>query len=158
MADTPLLIILLLSWLFRLQLAKCSHSVTMINRCGYGTPTLDQIPSNTLATGTGEVYTNDTLNSGQIFLNTGDCGPNGGHCTVVTANLGVELDQGSSVVVNLIPNNSFTVPIQFSYYNGCDGAGVSCSSCEYAVRDPSEDSGIVNCSNVTASIRVIFCP
>ncbi|EIM91691.1 uncharacterized protein STEHIDRAFT_182878 [Stereum hirsutum FP-91666 SS1] len=146
--------------LFLLETVMASHSVTMVNRCGFGTPTLDQIPSNTLATGEGEVYTNDTLDSGQIFLNDGTCGPNGGHCTTITADLGVLTGGSSSVVVNLIPTHAFSVPVQFSYYNGCDGAGVSCltSSCEYAIRDPPETSGIVNCTDTTASVEVIFCP
>ncbi|KAH7883342.1 hypothetical protein F5I97DRAFT_228907 [Phlebopus sp. FC_14] len=138
-----------------------THTVNMTNNCGFGvvrrntSPTLDQIPSITLATGS-QSYTNATVQAG-AFLNTGYCGPNGGNCTTVDISMN---DTMSVVVVDLIPTHVFSVPVGFTYFNGCDGAGVSCLSadCINAIRDPSEDSGIVTCSVAGAGVLVTFCP
>lgn len=127
----------------------------MTNNCGFGVPTLDQIPSITLATGS-QSYTNGTVQAG-AFLNTGYCGPNGGNCTTVDVSMN---DTISTVVVDLIPTHVFTVPVGFTYFNGCDGAGVSCltSDCVNAIRDPSQTTGIVTCSMPGAGVLVTFCP
>ncbi|KAH7912705.1 hypothetical protein BJ138DRAFT_743701 [Hygrophoropsis aurantiaca] len=119
------------------------HTVNMTNNCGFGIPTLDQIPSITLATGS-QSYTNGTVQAG-AFLNTGYCGPNGGNCTTVDIAMN---DTYSTVVVDLIPTHVFSVPVGFTYFNGCDGAGVSCltADCVNAIRDPPETSGIVTCT------------
>ncbi|KIJ66072.1 hypothetical protein HYDPIDRAFT_187111 [Hydnomerulius pinastri MD-312] len=132
-----------------------THTVNMTNNCGFGVPTLDQIPSITLATGS-QSYTNGTVQAG-AFLNTGYCGPNGGNCTTVDITMN---DTISVVVVDLIPTHIFNVPVGFTFWSGCDGAGVSClsSNCVNAIRDPSEDSGIVTCSMPGASLLVTFCP
>jgi len=118
-------------------------------------PTLDQVPSITLATGS-QSYTNGTVQA-NAFLNTGYCGPNGGNCTIVDISMN---DTISIVVVDLIPTNVFTVPVNFTYFDGCDGAGVSClsSTCVNAIRDPSENSGMVTCSMAGAGVLVTFCP
>ncbi|KIK96356.1 hypothetical protein PAXRUDRAFT_826079 [Paxillus rubicundulus Ve08.2h10] len=132
-----------------------THTVNMTNNCGFGVPTLDQVPSDTLATGS-QSYTNATVQAG-AFLNTGYCGPNGGNCTTVDVNMNSTI---SIVVVDLIPTHVFTVPVGFTYFNGCDGAGVSCltSDCVNAIRDPSQTSGIVTCSMPGAGVLVTFCP
>lgn len=132
-----------------------THTVNMTNNCGFGVPTLDQIPSITLATGS-QSYTNGTVQAG-AFLNTGYCGPNGGNCTTVDVSMN---DTISTVVVDLIPTHVFTVPVGFTYFNGCDGAGVSCltSDCVNAIRDPSQTTGIVTCSMPGAGVLVTFCP
>ncbi|KAF8559421.1 hypothetical protein OG21DRAFT_1493313 [Imleria badia] len=132
-----------------------THTVNMTNNCGFGVPTLDQIPSITLATGS-QSYTNGTVQAG-AFLNTGYCGPNGGNCTTVDIAMNNTI---SIVVVDLIPTHVYTVPVLFTFFNGCDGAGVSClsSTCVNAIRDPSQTSGIVTCSQPGAGVLVTFCP
>ncbi|KAF9222470.1 hypothetical protein BS17DRAFT_191084 [Gyrodon lividus] len=121
-----------------------THTVNMTNNCGFGVATLDQVPSITLATGS-QSYTNATVNAG-AFLNTD-----------VSMN-----DTISIVVVDLIPTHVFTVPVGFTFFNGCDGAGVSCrclsSDCVNAIRDPSQNSGMVTCSMAGAGVLVTFCP
>ncbi|KAF8549378.1 hypothetical protein OG21DRAFT_1488578 [Imleria badia] len=72
-------------------------------------------------------------------------------------------DTISIVVVDLIPTNEFSVPVSFMYSNGCDGcdgAGVSClsSTCVNAIRDPSQNFGMVTCSQPGAGVFITFCP
>ncbi|KAH9835725.1 uncharacterized protein C8Q71DRAFT_93211 [Rhodofomes roseus] len=137
---------------------EAAHSVTVQNYCGGGLPTLDRIPSNTIATGTGTVFTNDTILDIQAFLNRGYCGPNGGNCTVVSFSLG-QPDGSSTAVINLVPNNYFSDAVSFSYYNACTGAGASCldSDCTNAEHITDNSLGAVNCAAASDSNRKVDC-
>ncbi|KAH7929521.1 hypothetical protein BV22DRAFT_119773 [Leucogyrophana mollusca] len=134
--------------------AQALHTVNITNNCGYGVPTLDKFPSTTSA-GT-QSFTNSTIQAG-AFLDTGYCGTTGGGCTTVDITMN---DMLSVVVVDLIPPHMFSVPVAFSYFNGCDGVGASClsSGCDNAIRDPPETSGIVTCTADDAGVLITFCP
>ncbi|KAJ7590423.1 hypothetical protein C8J56DRAFT_592294 [Mycena floridula] len=135
-----------------------AHSVVMQNFCGTGVPTLDQVPSLVLNTGT-SMYTNETIKA-VAFLNTGVCGPNGGHCTVVDIELGTLSDGSSTALISLVPTNEFTVPVSFVYFNGCDGASQTCreTGCPNAANAGALTQGIVQCTAPGASLSIIFCP
>ncbi|KAJ7590421.1 hypothetical protein C8J56DRAFT_1163927 [Mycena floridula] len=133
------------------------HSVVMQNFCGTGVPTLDQVPSLVLNTGM-SMYTNETIKA-VAFLNTGVCGPNGGHCTVVDIELGTFPDGSSTALISLVPTNQFTVPVSFVYFNGCDGASETCrdAGCPNAANADALTQGIVRCTAPEASLSIIFC-
>jgi len=146
------------------SVVKAAHSVTLQNYCGDGLPILDRIPSNTIATGTGTVFTNATIIDVQAFLNRGYCGPNGGNCTVVSFSLG-QPDGSSTAAINLVPTNYFSDAVSFSYYNACTGAGASCldSDCTNAEHITDNSFGAVNCAassdpNNQAGLSITWCP
>ncbi|CCL99067.1 uncharacterized protein FIBRA_01079 [Fibroporia radiculosa] len=125
------------------QVCGESHTVTFTNSCGYGTPYLWG-PDGALLS-TGGSYTSDGPADGLIgYLQTGNCGDNGEHCTVVEA---TRNKTGSSAYISLIPPYEFSVTIGFGYYNGCGGAGADCtySSCS-SPGPPSEFPQSVDCS------------
>ncbi|KAJ7590419.1 hypothetical protein C8J56DRAFT_937450 [Mycena floridula] len=150
-----LVVSVFLVWLSPVEAA---HSVVMQNLCGTGVPTLDQLPSIVLNTGT-STYTNETINA-VAFLNTGVCGPNGGHCTAVDIELGTLPDGSSTALIDLVPTHEFTVPVSFVYFNGCDGASQTCrnAGCPNAGNSGFLTQGIVQCTAPEASLTIIFCP
>ncbi|EKM54286.1 uncharacterized protein PHACADRAFT_258034, partial [Phanerochaete carnosa HHB-10118-sp] len=104
-----------------------SHTIAFDNQCGMGTPTLilnGQIVS------TGEPYTQTSTISGIAYLQTGNCGFNGENCTLMEMTLNDPTCPGcgSSTDISLIPPHAFNVEASFSYYNGCNGQGTTCSS------------------------------
>ncbi|KAJ7590425.1 hypothetical protein C8J56DRAFT_592308 [Mycena floridula] len=137
---------------------NAEHSVVMQNSCGTGVPTLDKVPSLVLNTRT-SMYTNETIKA-VAFLNTGVCGPNGEHCTVVDIELGTRSDGSSTALISLVPPNRFTVPVSFVYFNGCDGASQTCrtAGCPNAGNVDFARQGIVQCAAPEASLSIIFCP
>ncbi|KAH9942095.1 hypothetical protein B0H21DRAFT_525818 [Amylocystis lapponica] len=146
------------------HVVRALYSVSVVNDCGYGVPVLDRIPSDTIATGTGVVFQNTTILDAFAFLNTGNCGPNGGNCTAVEVNLG-NPDGSSNAMVDLVPTHVYSVAVSFSFYNACTGAGTSCltESCVNAARDDSEINGLVSCPAAndpdhSAGLLVTWCP
>ncbi|KAL6310460.1 hypothetical protein BKA93DRAFT_721921 [Sparassis latifolia] len=108
-----------------------SHTVTFVNQCGKGTPTLivgGQVVS------TGQPYTsNGPLDSAiayaSFFFLSGDCGYNGEQCTLLEMTLGNPTvpGGGSSTDISLISPHTFNVEASFSYYDGCDNTGADCA-------------------------------
>ncbi|KAJ7627247.1 hypothetical protein FB45DRAFT_1029605 [Roridomyces roridus] len=81
-----------------------THTVTFDNRCNTGTPTLISNTGTVLSTG-GAYTTNAALFGAIAYLQTGGCGFNGDHCTMVEITLRnpPSPGAGSSVDLTLIP-------------------------------------------------------
>ncbi|THU90170.1 hypothetical protein K435DRAFT_968798 [Dendrothele bispora CBS 962.96] len=109
-----------------------THTITFVNDCGRGTPTLVQ-GSNILSTG-GNFVTNGPLINAVAYLQTGNCGLNGEGCETVE----ITLQNGGSTVD--ISSRSVTTFIGFRYFNGCDGVGSS--SPGQAVTCPADNVGL----------------
>ncbi|KAK0209937.1 glycopeptide [Armillaria fumosa] len=137
-----------------------SHTVKLINQCGTGTPTLSQ---NFVILSTGADYTaTGPFESAIAWLETNDCGFNGRYCTIVEITLKnpTAPGAGSSVDLSIIkPNNVFNVPASFSYFNGCDGQGKSCSSsdCVDAFHTATDWDALVQCEDDDVGIIITFC-
>ncbi|KAF9011333.1 hypothetical protein BDQ17DRAFT_1420720 [Cyathus striatus] len=145
-------------------LAACvlgeKHTVTFENNCGYGTPRLIQGPK---VLSTGEPYTSDgPLYSVIAYLQTGDCGYDGIGCSLVETSLINPTCPGcgSSSDISLIPPLAYSVPVDFTYYGGCDGLGATCSSadCETAFFDPDDNEVQVACQDDDVNLKITFCP
>ncbi|KAK0190202.1 glycopeptide [Armillaria mellea] len=137
-----------------------SHTVKMINQCGTGTPTLSQ---NFAVLSTGADYTaTGPFESAIAWLDTNDCAFNGRYCTLVEITLRnpTAPGAGSSVDLSIIePNNVFNVPASFSYINGCEGEGKSCSSadCVDAFHVATDWDALVQCEEDDVGITITFC-
>ncbi|KAK0471813.1 hypothetical protein IW261DRAFT_1666933 [Armillaria novae-zelandiae] len=156
-----------------------SHTVKLINQCGTGTPTLSQ---NFIILSTGADYTATGPFESAIaqvipihtfflfrpklltfsWLETNDCDFNGRYCTIVEITLKnpTAPGAGSSVDLSIIePNNVFNVPASFSYFNGCEGEGKSCSSsdCVDAFHVATDWDALVQCEDDDVGIIITFC-
>jgi len=135
-----------------------SHTITFANECGRGTPTLvinGQIVS------TGQPYTSDGTISGIAYLQTGECLLNGENCTLMEMTLDNPTCPGcgSSADISLIPPHKFNVATSFSFYNGCDGVGRTCSSatCNTAFFKSDDNQVQSSCQNDNVNLRITFC-
>ncbi|KAJ6471600.1 hypothetical protein C8R47DRAFT_1324916 [Mycena vitilis] len=136
-----------------------SHTVSFVNNCGSGTPTLIQGP-NVLSTGA--AYTSQgSLISAIAYLQTGSCGFNGENCLTVETTLvnPTSPGSGSSTDLTLIPPHSFSVPTGFKYSNGCDGAGAHCTSgtCTTAFHVSTDTQVQVACQTNDVDLTITFC-
>ncbi|KAK0466077.1 glycopeptide [Desarmillaria tabescens] len=137
-----------------------SHTVRFVNRCGRGTPTLSQ-NFNTLSTGS-DYTAGGPFVAAVAWLDTG-CGFQGSGCTLVELTLKnpTSPGAGSSVDISLIPPHTFNVPASFSYFNGCDGQGKSCSNANCPPTDAfhvTTDYGAqVQCEANNVGLTITFC-
>ncbi|KAK0203749.1 glycopeptide [Desarmillaria ectypa] len=138
-----------------------SHAVRFVNRCGYGTPTLSQ-NFNILSTG-GDYTANGPFEAAVAWLNTGACGFQGTGCTLVELTLKnpTSPGAGSSADISLIPPHTFNVATAFSYFNGCDGQGKSCSNANCPITSAfhvTTDYGAqVQCQANNVGLTITFC-
>ncbi|KAH9034130.1 hypothetical protein EDB84DRAFT_76482 [Lactarius hengduanensis] len=104
-----------------------SHTIRFDNQCGKGTPQL-VIGGEVLSSG--EDWTSNRPQAGIAYLQTGQCLLNGEHCTLLEFNLNNPACAGcgSSVDISLVDPHALNVPIAFSYFNGCDGQGATCTT------------------------------
>jgi hypothetical protein len=67
---------------------------------------------------------------------------------------------GSSADISLIPPLSFSVPVDFAYYGGCDGLGATCSTanCKTAFFVPNDNQVQVACQDNDVNLKITFCP
>ncbi|EIN04002.1 hypothetical protein PUNSTDRAFT_128546 [Punctularia strigosozonata HHB-11173 SS5] len=132
-----------------------THTIVLVNNCGFGTPTL-LLPGNDLVS-TGAPFTvNGPIRGAIAYLQTGGCGENGEGCTLVEATL---LDGGSAADISLIPPHAFSVTSGFGFFDGCDGAGTDCtnSGCPMAFRQPDDTFAIVGCGAPSVNLAITFC-
>ncbi|KAI5123129.1 hypothetical protein M0805_000832 [Coniferiporia weirii] len=136
-----------------------SHTVSFVNNCGTGTPTLIQ-NGNVLSTG-GSVTINGPLTAAIAYLQTGSCGFNGEGCTLIETTLQnpTTAGSGSSSDISLISPHSFSVSSGFGYYNGCDGAGADCTSadCSTAFHSSGDTQVQVACQVDNVNLSITFC-
>ncbi|KAF9035567.1 Glp-like protein [Panaeolus papilionaceus] len=138
-----------------------THTVHFTNNCGFGIPTLIQY-DNVLSTGAD--YTIDgPLRAAIAYLQTGSCGFNGEGCTLVELTLINPVNGpgiGSSADISLIPPQAFSVASGFSYYNGCEGVGINCTSasCPTAPHNPWNSWPQVVCQANDVNMAITFCP
>ncbi|KZO97696.1 hypothetical protein CALVIDRAFT_512853 [Calocera viscosa TUFC12733] len=140
-----------------------SHTISFINSCGSGTPTLilnGQVASS------GAPYTSSGSLSGIAYLQTGACNFNGENCSLLEFTLTDNGGQGgvSSVDVSLIPPHAFSVPTGF-YYDGvaeCQGDGNACddANCgpDHAFFQSTDYTAQVQCStDQDVNLVITFC-
>ncbi|KII85626.1 hypothetical protein PLICRDRAFT_115901 [Plicaturopsis crispa FD-325 SS-3] len=123
------------------QVSAESHSVTLVNNCGTGTPYL-KASGNTLSTG-GTYTSSGPLVAAISYLDTG-CGANAEGCTLVEATMQnpTSPGSGSSADISLISPHTFNVKASFSYNNGCSN-GASCASADCSTAfHVSTDTGV----------------
>ncbi|KAL0060765.1 hypothetical protein AAF712_012456 [Marasmius tenuissimus] len=138
-----------------------SHTVTMVNRCGRGTPQL--IRGGEVLSSGGSYTENGVLASAIAYLQTGECLFNGENC--MTAELTLKNpDQpgsGSSVNLSLIPTHAFNVPIALQYTGSCSN-GVTCADANCpttdAFRVPEDTQAQRACQNNDVNLQITFCP
>ncbi|KAF9000288.1 glycopeptide [Cyathus striatus] len=144
-------------------LAACvlgeKHTVTFENNWDMELPTYP----GTKVLSTGEPYTSDgPLYSVIAYLQTGDCGYDGIGCSLVETSLINPKCPGcgSSSDISLIPPLAYSVPVDFTYYGGCNGLGATCSSadCETAFFDPDDNEVQVACQDDDVNLKITFCP
>ncbi|KAJ7144474.1 glycopeptide [Mycena epipterygia] len=128
-----------------------THTVQFTNQCGFGTPTLVQAGKVLSA---GAFTSNGPFLGAIAFLQTGSCGVNGEGCTIVEASLtnaGV-----SSADLSVIPPHTFSVATGFAFFNGCDGAGLDCTTanCPTAFQTPEDVSPTVECTSANVNLEV----
>ncbi|KAF8142353.1 hypothetical protein K438DRAFT_686312 [Mycena galopus ATCC 62051] len=135
-------------------LGQETHTVSFVNKCGFGTPTLIE-GGNVLSTG-GDYTGDGPLISAIAYLQAGECGFNGEGCTVVETTLS---NASSFTDISLIPPYAFSVTTGFGYYNGCDGAGEDCTNpdCSLPFGNPSQPFPQVTCSAPNVNLAIIFC-
>lgn len=136
-----------------------THTIRLVNNCGFGTPTLIQ---NGVVLSTGGDFTRDGPIPATIsYLQTGSCGFNGEGCTLVEATLQnpTTPGSGSSADISLIPSHAFSVTSGFGYFNGCDGAGTDCTNpdCPMAFRQPDDTFAQVACQANDVGLAITFC-
>ncbi|KAK1231352.1 hypothetical protein PQX77_005533 [Marasmius sp. AFHP31] len=139
------------------------HTVTLVNRCGRGTPQLIRGP-NVLSSG-GSYTENGVLSSAIAYLQTGNCLFNGENC--MTAELTLknpdpsQPGSGSSVNLSLIPPHAFNVAIGLKYTGSCSN-GVTCANANCpttdAFRVPSDTQAQRACQNNDVNLEITFCP
>ncbi|KAJ6490119.1 hypothetical protein C8R45DRAFT_868179 [Mycena sanguinolenta] len=129
-----------------------THTITFINHCGFGTPTL--ISQNGVVLSTGPAYTsNGPIIDAIAYLQTGGCGFNGEGCTIVEINLKnpATPSSGSNTDISLIPPHTFSVTTGFSYLGACAPAGADCPNVNC-------DAGVpVACQEDNANLVITFC-
>ncbi|KAI9450295.1 hypothetical protein BJY52DRAFT_1303151 [Lactarius psammicola] len=135
-----------------------SHTIRFDNQCGTGTPQLvigGKILSN------GEDWTSNGPEAGIAYLQTGQCSLNGEHCTLLEFNLNNPACAGcgSSVDISLVDPHALNVPITFSYFNGCDGQGATCTTpdCRTAFHRSSDNQVQVACQDDNVDLLITFC-
>lgn len=123
-----------------------SHTVSFINNCGYGLPTLEQ-GGESIGINENYTYINDgPLTNAVAYLDTGDCGFYGSGCT----SFDFTLENGDSSAIYAL--NGYNVPGGFQYYHGCSGS-FNCTN---------ENCGDlliqeIDCSANNVDIRFTFC-
>ncbi|KAF9476658.1 hypothetical protein BDN70DRAFT_882125 [Pholiota conissans] len=126
--------------------ARASHTISFINNCGFGTPTLLQ--GNTVLS-TGGAFTSNGWPSAIAFLQTGSCGINGEDCTFVDI---TPTNSGSGVSVNISvppPPLSARGSVKFAFTNGCSGTE-TCTGTKCATTP-------VECDAPNANLAITFC-
>ncbi|KAK7454057.1 hypothetical protein VKT23_011570 [Stygiomarasmius scandens] len=145
--------------------AQETHTVSFVNNCGRGTPTLVQ-NGNILNNG-GSFTSNGPFPAAIAYLQTGNCGLNGENCMTVEMTLQNAVNgpgSGSSVDFSLIPPLAFNVPAHFEYVNtpGCNGEGATCAdaNCPVAFHSPSDDPAGKQfaCQTDNANLQIVYCP
>ncbi|KAG7091764.1 hypothetical protein E1B28_008166 [Marasmius oreades] len=137
------------------------HTITMINKCGRGTPTLVR-QGNIVSTGA-PYSANEAIPATIAFLQTGGCDRlNGAGCmtcelTLKNPDPGAP-GSGSSVDLSLIPPLAFNVPISFKYTNGCSN-GASCpnAGCHDVFRKPDDYFAQRACQVNDVNLEITFC-
>ncbi|KAJ7343760.1 Glp-like protein [Mycena albidolilacea] len=136
-----------------------THTVSFVNNCGRGTPTLIQGP-NVLSTG-GAFTSNGPFRSWIAYLQTGSCGFNGEGCTIVEGTLvnPTTAGSGSSVDLSLIPPHAFSVTTGFGYQGACAPAGADCNNanCNTAFHSSGDTFVQVACQANDANLVITFC-
>ncbi|OBZ68278.1 hypothetical protein A0H81_11971 [Grifola frondosa] len=135
------------------------HTIRFQNNCGKGTPQLVQ-NGNILSTGQ-DYVSNGPFTAGIAYLQTGECLLNGEGCTLLEMTLvnPTAPGSGSSTDISLIPPHAFNVEASFSYFDGCDGAGATCSSstCPTAFFQPNDNQVQVQCQTDNVNLLISFC-
>ncbi|KIP10569.1 hypothetical protein PHLGIDRAFT_219719 [Phlebiopsis gigantea 11061_1 CR5-6] len=135
-----------------------THTITFINNCGFGTPTLED---NGEVLSTGQTVTvNGPLTGAIAFLQTGSCGYNGEGCTVIKLNLEnpTTLGTGSSAEISISPPHAFSVPSGFGFTNGCEGIGGDCTTANCPLGTlPGGPVSPIACQSNDADIVILFC-
>ncbi|VDC03309.1 unnamed protein product [Peniophora sp. CBMAI 1063] len=132
-----------------------SHTVTFINNCGFGTPTLS-VQGSVVSTGS-DYTSNGQIEGGTAYLDYDTCSTNGGNCT------GVELTLSNGISaadVTLVSPYAFSVASCMSFYNGCDGTGFACTEadCPGAFLTPTDSSATtITCQSTDVNLAVTFC-
>ncbi|KAF9561623.1 glycopeptide [Agrocybe pediades] len=159
----------LLSSVILAMLGVCAaetHTVRLVNRCGFGTPKLIK-GSNVLSTGA-DYVSRGPLTAAIAYMQDPNthkdrCGFNGDGCTIVETTL-VNPDpkrpgSGSSTDISLIPPLKYSVKTGFGYYGGCNGAGASCGGqdCNTAFKQPWDTHVQVACQTNDVNLAITFC-
>ncbi|EIM87941.1 uncharacterized protein STEHIDRAFT_76593 [Stereum hirsutum FP-91666 SS1] len=133
-----------------------SHTIHFDNRCGSGTPVLEQ-NFVTLNPGGGDYTSNGPLEAAIAYLQTGSCGYEGTGCTLLETTL--KNGYVSSTDVSLISPHAYSVATGFGYYNGCDGTGNDCTSsdCSGAFHVTGDYSAQVQCTADDVDLTITFC-
>ncbi|KAK7462976.1 hypothetical protein VKT23_007557 [Stygiomarasmius scandens] len=132
-----------------------SHTISMSNQCGHGTPFLLQ--NNITVGGSTSFTSNGPFTAGTVFLQTGNCGSRGENCTLIEMAL---QNSVSAADISLIPPSSFNVPVYFEFTNGCNGTNETCSNenCDTAFHSPTDDQATLICQDDDVGLSIIFCP
>ncbi|EJD03420.1 glycopeptide [Fomitiporia mediterranea MF3/22] len=136
-----------------------THKVSFENKCGKGTPQLQQ---NGKTVSSGEPFTsNGPFEVAIAFLQTGECGENGENCTLIETTLKnpTTPGSGSGSDISLIPPHKFNVPAGFRYENGCDGRGQDCTTadCPEAAHSPQDPVEQLICEADNVNLVITFC-
>ncbi|KAI0743590.1 hypothetical protein C8Q80DRAFT_849356 [Daedaleopsis nitida] len=135
------------------------HVIRFENKCGTGTPQLIQA-GNVLSIGQ-DFVSNGPFRAGIAYLQTGNCGFNGDHCSMIEMTLvnPTAPGAGSSTDISLIPPLAFSVPVSFSYFNGCDRQGRICdhNGCDTAFYKPNDNQVQVQCQTNDVNLLITFC-
>ncbi|KAJ6490112.1 hypothetical protein C8R45DRAFT_1053239 [Mycena sanguinolenta] len=134
-----------------------THTITFVNNCGFGTPTLISQTGVVLSTG-GAYTTNGPIIAAIAYLQTGSCGFNGEGCTLVEITLKNPNTpgSGSSTDLSLIPPHAFSVTTGFRYLGACAPAGADCTNadCGTAFHNPTDTGMQVACQADNANLVV----
>ncbi|KII83269.1 hypothetical protein PLICRDRAFT_32989 [Plicaturopsis crispa FD-325 SS-3] len=157
MSFTKLATALLVASVAVLQVSAESHTVTLVNNCGKGTPVLKQ-NGNTLSTG-GDYTANGPLSAAISYLDTG-CGANGDGCTLVETTLQnpTTAGSGSSTDISLIAPLAFSVKATFAYKNGCtNGKACDSADCTTAFHQSTDTTVQEACQANDAGLTITYC-
>ncbi|KZV76444.1 hypothetical protein PENSPDRAFT_569577 [Peniophora sp. CONT] len=132
-----------------------THTITFVNNCGRGTPTLVAQNGAILSTG-GNFVSNGPIVGAIAYLQTGNCGHNGENCLIVETSL---INGRSSTDLSLIPPHAFQVTTGFGYFGGCEPAGADCTNanCGTAFHKPSDTFVQVGCAANNENLAITFC-
>ncbi|QRV78079.1 hypothetical protein RhiJN_06094 [Ceratobasidium sp. AG-Ba] len=135
-----------------------SHTITFINKCGSGTPTIVNQTGKVVSTGNS--YTiNGSFVGGRAFLVNGACKLYGVGCTVVEMTL--DESHVSAADISLISPFAFSTPAAFAFKGGCDGASNSCTSAKCcptgAYCTPADDQATRACTAKNVGLEITFC-